>query len=153
ERGEGHFVALLHKREDSSEAGGSTAPLSAKRGKANRAEAAALAGDMKLFRSFAETALPGMPALASGEPVRFGDRLFWLPHDGASRFTAAALDGLRVVRPGLHLGDIRKGRIEPAHALALHLPGSAATDASWVQSYPAAAPEIAAYMRGESLPA
>ncbi len=149
DRGEGHYVALLRKSAEASPTEGNRAPQAANR-KTSRVEAAALAGDMKLFRSFADDALPGMPALGNGEPVRFGDRLFWLPHDSAGRITSGSLNGLRVVRPGLQLGDIRKGRIEPAHALALHLPSSSA---SWVQSYAADSPEIAAYLRGETLPA
>jgi 16S rRNA C967 or C1407 C5-methylase (RsmB/RsmF family)/NOL1/NOP2/fmu family ribosome biogenesis protein len=160
DRGEGHFVALLRKNSDSAadeQSSGRTArdttrPHSRSTGRTGSAGSApaSLASDMKLFRSFADSALPDMPSLGNGEPVRFGDRLFWLPHDRTGRMTAGSLEGLRVVRPGLHLGDIRKGRIEPAHALALHLSAAAA---AWVQSYAADSPEIAAYLRGESLPA
>jgi len=151
DRGEGHYVALLrHDGADRDAAGDAIAARSGKRSASTGAAAAALASDMNLFRGFAAAALPGMAPLASGEPVRFGDRLFWLPHDADGRFGAGMLQGLRVVRPGLHLGDIRKGRIEPAHALSLRL---SASDAAWTQSYAADSPEIAAYLRGESLPA
>ncbi len=56
------------------------------------------------------------------------------------------LDGLRVLRPGLELGEIKKGRFQPAHALAL-----------WLHTAPeecSLAPdsrELAAYLHGESL--
>jgi NOL1/NOP2/sun family putative RNA methylase len=110
-----------------------------------------LAADMALLYAFAETALPGGLALGPGEPVRFGDALYWLPHTpNGSPITAGDLRGLKVVRPGLHLGDIRKNRLEPAHALALAV---APDTAAWVQTYRPDAPEIAAYLRGETIPA
>ncbi len=43
---------------------------------------------------------------------RYGDNLFQLPG------LAPSLSGIKVLRPGLHLGLIRKNRFEPAHALA-----------------------------------
>ena len=45
----------------------------------------------------------------------FGDQLYLAPKD------MPALKGLKVLRPGLHLGTMKKGRFEPAHALALSL--------------------------------
>src|SRR5690606_547969 len=89
-------------------------------------------------------------ALPAGEPLKFGDQLYWLPHDDEGRFNAHHLSGLRVVRPGLHLGELRKGRFEPAHALALYI---SASSARWSQSYPSDAAEIQADLRGETLPA
>lgn len=48
--------------------------------------------------------------------IRFGDHLYLVPEEMPS------LKGLRVLRPGLHLGEIKKNRFEPSHALALALP-------------------------------
>ena len=45
----------------------------------------------------------------------FGDQLYLAPKD------MPALKGLKVLRPGLHLGTMKKGRFEPTHALALSL--------------------------------
>ena len=50
-----------------------------------------------------------------GTYVRFGDQLYLLPR------CAPDLKGLKVLRPGLHLGTFKKERFEPAHALALFL--------------------------------
>lgn len=151
-RGEGHFVARLRKASEGEqlEAAGEP-PISKDKRRDKRAAGRSkpLTAEMALFHSFAEQALPGF-ALGPGEPVRFGDALYWLPHPTNGSFGAADLDGLKVARPGLHLGDIRKNRLEPAHALALAVQ---AEDASWMQSYPPDAPEIAAYLRGETLPA
>lgn len=45
----------------------------------------------------------------------FGEQLYLLPEH------APSLSGLKVLRPGLHLGTVQKGRFEPSHALALFL--------------------------------
>ncbi len=45
----------------------------------------------------------------------FGDQVYLIPKDMPS------VQGLKVLRPGLHLGTIKKDRFEPSHALALHL--------------------------------
>ena len=45
----------------------------------------------------------------------FGQSLYWAPEGMPS------LRGLKVERPGLELGVVKKGRFEPAHALALWL--------------------------------
>lgn len=44
----------------------------------------------------------------------FGDNLYGLPDN-------ISIDGLKVIRPGLHLGILKKKRFVPAHALALSL--------------------------------
>ena len=43
----------------------------------------------------------------------FGDQLYRLPD------TYVGLSGLRVLRAGLHIGECKKNRLEPSHALAL----------------------------------
>lgn len=45
----------------------------------------------------------------------FGKQLYLSPKEVPS------LKGLKVLRPGLHLGTLEKGRFEPSHALALYL--------------------------------
>ena len=45
----------------------------------------------------------------------FGDQLYLAPKD------MPALKGLKVLRPGLHLGTMKKGRFEPSQALAMNL--------------------------------
>ncbi|MFC0332058.1 RsmF rRNA methyltransferase first C-terminal domain-containing protein [Paenibacillus sepulcri] len=166
ERGEGHFVAVLQKAGTSSpafagDAGDSPSAAEQHPGKSKRerrrnhtaAGTSGLEADMALMRAFAETALPGGWTLGPGEPLRFGDALYWLPHPASgstSPIGAGDLNGLKVPRPGLHLGDVRKNRLEPAHALAMAVPAGAA---AWMQSYRPEAPEIAAFLRGETLPA
>ncbi|MEY8394740.1 RsmF rRNA methyltransferase first C-terminal domain-containing protein [Lachnospiraceae bacterium 45-P1] len=47
--------------------------------------------------------------------VIFGDNLYLMPEE------MPELSGLKILRAGLHLGTLRKGRMEPSHALALFL--------------------------------
>lgn len=47
--------------------------------------------------------------------ILFGDQLYQLPEG------TPALDRLRVLRPGLHLGAFKTKRFEPSHALSHYL--------------------------------
>ena len=47
--------------------------------------------------------------------IRFGDHLYLVPAQ------MPCLNGLRVLRPGLQVGELKKNRFEPSHALALAL--------------------------------
>jgi len=47
--------------------------------------------------------------------LMFGEQLY------AAGSDCPGLDGLTVLRPGLHLGTVKKGRLEPSHALAMAL--------------------------------
>lgn len=47
--------------------------------------------------------------------LKFGEQLYLAPKE------MPAVKGLKVLRPGLHLGTIKKSRFEPSHALALAL--------------------------------
>ena len=53
--------------------------------------------------------------LPSGKAMSFGQSLYWIPE------RMPLLKGLKVLRPGLELGTVKKDRFEPAHALALWL--------------------------------
>ena len=48
-------------------------------------------------------------------PVTFGDNVYLVPEE------TPELTKIRVLRPGLQAGTLKKGRMEPAHALALFL--------------------------------
>ena len=82
----------------------------------------------------------GLP-LPPGQIFSFGKTL-WLAPEGLP-----PLRGLKVLRPGLELGEVRKGRFEPAHAWALWL-----RDCPAAVSYPDDSPEIAAYLSGAPIP-
>ena len=55
--------------------------------------------------------------------------------------------GLKVLRPGLELGVVKKDRFEPAHALALWL-----SDCAVSQSLAVDSGELKAYLHGDVIP-
>ncbi len=62
-------------------------------------------------------------------------------------FDGAWLQGMKVLRPGLHLGEVKKGRLEPAHALALALPS--ALTVSHAADFAADSSQVQRYLQGE----
>ncbi len=120
--GEGHFVAVLRK------AGEEETPDSSIKGE-------------KLPKEWENFAREMGISLPDGKAVSFGETLYWAPAEMPD------LRGIKVLRPGLELGEVRKGRFIPSHALALWL-----KDAKTVQSYPADSREMASYLHGEVVP-
>ncbi len=103
-RGEGHFAALLQKRESGPDAAfkPQNEAFSAYRsGKTVPVPAEAL----EFLSAFREPFNEGLELR--------GDRLFYRP------FREPDLTGLHVIRSGLLLGEVRKGRFEPSQALAM----------------------------------
>jgi NOL1/NOP2/fmu family ribosome biogenesis protein len=80
--------------------------------------------------------------ILNGNLTLFGDQLYRLP-DGAP-----SLKGIRVLRAGLHVGEFKKNRFEPSHALALFL---GTGDVNCYLSLPAEDARIAGFLRGESI--
>ena len=76
--------------------------------------------------------------------MKFGDNLYLESADMPS------LKGLKVLRPGLHLGEIKKNRFEPSHALALALAPRAAAH---VWNFSSGDPTVSAYLNGQTFPA
>ena len=76
-----------------------------------------------------------------GNILTFGETLFLAPGELPS------LRGLKVLRAGLELGELRKGRFIPAHALALAL-----KTFPQVHDLPADSEDVVAYLRGETIP-
>ena len=72
--------------------------------------------------------------------VVFGDNLYLSP--------IQKLDGLKVERPGLHLGEIKKNRFEPSHSLALALTPS---DFKNRIELKVDSKELQAYLAGETI--
>lgn len=102
-QGEGHYVAVLEKEgakgSHSSSRGGLEKGISQK--------------EYKEFSDFAGEFLNIEEP--EGTYIRYGEQLYVAPAE------IPALKGLKVLRPGLHLGTMKKGRFEPSHALALVL--------------------------------
>lgn len=147
-KGEGHYAALLGKAGNGTEEIRPVPPNGPVKGIAARE-----LGDLTDFCA-GTLALPGRNLLAElGEAaglrdesvcIRFGENLYLVPADFPS------LGGLRVLRPGLHLGERKKNRFEPSHALALALDPDCALH-TW--NLASDAVEIAAYLSGQTFPA
>ncbi len=120
--GEGHFAAVLRRRGDSREL-----PVVQKGEK--------LPG---VWQTFARDLGISLPA---GSALSFRQSLYWIP------LGMPDITGLKVERPGLELGMVKKDRFEPAHALALWL-----RTCSRTQDYAAESKEIAAYLHGDVVP-
>lgn len=90
--------------------------------------------------AFASDAWRRMPDF--GELTLFGDELNALPAEYPD------LRDLKVLRYGLKLGEILKGRFEPSHAVALAVPVELARR---VVDLPPDSKELGAYLRGEPL--
>lgn len=101
-RGEGHFAAVLEK-------GGESA--GACQGYCKNGEQKGI--PKAEYKEFTEFAAQNLKEIPQGIYLRFGEQLYLLPEG------APSLKQLKVLRPGLHLGTIKKNRFEPAHALAL----------------------------------
>lgn len=103
--GEGHYLAVLKK---SDEAFGYckklTTPAYVKDKKT-----------LKEYQTFCEEVLTDPIFLHRKEVVLFGDQLYLVPPE------MPEFKGIKVVRPGLHMGTVKKNRFEPSHALALCL--------------------------------
>ena len=79
-----------------------------------------------------------------GKYLKFGDNIYFAPED------MPGLKGMKVLRPGLHLGTLKKNRFEPSHALALAL---SPEDVLHVWHLSSESPEAAAYLNGQTFPA
>lgn len=99
---------------------------------------------MAAWRNFAEEAIPALSKQFDDESafLLFGEQLYYSP---ASELD---WDKLKVARVGLHLGTVKKNRLEPAHALALAL---SPAEVARVASYGTDEPEILRYVKGEAL--
>ena len=120
-KGEGHFAAVLRRTEG------------ARRKELPLQKTAELPREIQDFMQKNQISIPN-------RVIAFGETLYLAPEE------LPELRGLKVLRAGLDLGEVRKGRFVPAHALAL-----------WLKDFPNClhldpeSNEIAAYLRGETL--
>lgn len=111
---------------------------------------------LKLWKEFVGSTLTeeGARKLATGAAadssglLLFGKELYRTP-------CGIDMKGLKVLRPGLHLGTLKKNRFEPSHALALALSEDdvkcCVATAEGNEEIPGNSAAVSAYLRGESL--
>ena len=120
--GEGHFAAVLRK---TGEEESCVKPMDGQK-------------LPKEWNDFAKCLKIQLPA---GKALLFGSSLYWIPEEMPD------IHRIKVVRPGLELGELKKNRFEPAHALALWL-----KKCENIQNFPAQSEEIRKFMAGEVIP-
>ncbi len=123
-KGEGHFLCLLRKK-------GEKVSSSEKTRKDKKI-------DIKEYRDFERE---NLNIELKGDFLYFGDQLYLTPE------FMPDLKGLKVLRPGLHLGTLKKNRFEPSHALALYLKPD---EAKRYSDLPADSGEIRKYLHGDT---
>lgn len=115
-KGEGHFAVVLQKKSDIPEAGGSSPINGTVRGVPEKELGEFFAFCRETFRlpepfqSQAIGELFGISGMAVY--VKFGANLYLVSAEMPDP------KGLKLLRPGLHLGELKKNRFEPSHALA-----------------------------------
>ena len=102
--GEGHFIAVLEKE---GELDTSYKPMPQKGNEKPLKE--------KEYQEFLDFQKETLKYPLGKECILFGEQLYAIPENTPS------LKGLKVLRPGLHLGTLKKNRFEPSHALALSM--------------------------------
>ncbi len=109
--GEGHFAAVLEK-----DGGDFEGRASLGNGGPERAIPLKELGEFSDFMR--SELLSGSQGdwLETGRYLRFGDQIYRMAPE------LPGIKGLKVLRPGLHMGSLKRNRFEPAHGLALALP-------------------------------
>ena len=120
--GEGHYAAVMRK------SGGEETDIAASTGEKLPKEWTSFAKELGI-------------RLPEGKAITFGQTLYWAPAEMPD------IRRLKVMRPGLELGTVKKDRFEPAHALALWL-----TDCANTQSHDPDSEEMRAYLHGDVIP-
>lgn len=128
-KGEGHFLAWLKKNADSDY------------GELPTKQHFKKPPGIKSFYEFCDENLHNMPEGAGDLLASHGDSLFKMPEG------LPDISGLRIIRMGFYLGDIRKNRFEPSQALAMSLNKD---DAKRVVDFAADDEDLYRYLRGES---
>ncbi len=133
-KGEGHYAALLEKEGQVPE-GYHALPAGSVMRDFVREK------DLGEFRDFCRE---NLRVEFKGNYIKFGDNLYLVPEEMPD------LKGLRVLRPGLCMGTLKKNRFEPSHALALAI---APAEAAHVWHLSSSEALTEAYLRGQTFAA
>lgn len=123
-KGEGHFSAVFEKSGER-QAKKHTPPITAKKEM------------IEAYRSFERE---NLNMSLDGNFVSFGENLYLLPKE------MITLDKIKCIRPGLFLGEVRKGRFVPSHHLA-----TALKKEDFKQSIALSEDKLEAYLKGETI--
>ena len=130
-RGEGHYVAVLEKQGSVPEGYEGYCRTGLEKGISEK--------ECKEYFEFAKESLK---TEFYGKLLKFGEQLYLMPDK------MPGIKGMKVLRPGLHLGTMKKNRFEPSHALALSL---SAHDVHHTWNIASDEFEAKAYLNGQTL--
>lgn len=132
-KGEGHYAAVLVKEGTMPEGYHAIPPTGFQKGISEKE-----LGEYPLFaKEFLSEGL-------QGNYMKFGDNIYLIPENMPD------VKGLKVLRPGLHVGTLKKNRFEPSHALALTLSSAEVVNVCNLNSHENT---IHAYLNGQTFPA
>ncbi len=148
-KGEGHYIAKLKKagtlvNDGNPKAGNGCMGHQEEKKRSGRKKEERIPDSVELCRVFLREEL-GLTDAAYAELERhgvfmpFGEQVYLMPRQ------MIPLSGLKVIRPGLHLGTDKKNRFEPSHALALYLSGEMTK-----QHFEMTKEQAERYLRGET---
>lgn len=126
-KGEGHFAALLKK------SGNLIAKMQTQKSNVSKENLSLIEN---FFSQFLNIHIPHSCL------VSFGERIYALPY-------GINIDKIKVIRPGLYLGDLKKGRFEPSHHLCLSL---CAKDFKNSIDFSPDSQELISYLKGNTIP-
>ena len=124
--GEGHYVAVLQKTS----------------GENSKVKTAKTVTDKKLLQPYFDFEKKFLKDISFNNFALFGENLYSIPEN------CPDLSGVKVLRCGLHLGEIKKGRFEPSHSLAMALKKE---NVKQHLDYPCDSGEMLGYLKGEAL--
>lgn len=124
-KGEGHFVAVLRKKDGE---------------EVRKYKYAKTIHFKSLLKNYYQFAKDNLYETPEGHFAMFGDQLYLLPEGMVD------LEKLKVVRPGWHLGTLKKNCFKPSHALAICLQHH---DVKRTMNFDKN--EIIKYLKGESM--
>ncbi|MBP1570653.1 MAG: RsmB/NOP family class I SAM-dependent RNA methyltransferase [Oscillospiraceae bacterium] len=124
--GEGHFIAVLKKTV----------------GNASKVKTAKNTADRKLLQPYFDFEKKFLKDISFDNFTLFGENLYAMPQ------SAPDLSKVKVLRCGLHLGEIKKGRFEPSHSLAMALTKD---NVKQFVNYPCDSEEMLQFLKGETL--
>ena len=127
-RGEGHFVALLRKTGDV--------------GETESGEPGPVPPNDENLQDFYDFLAENLHIKLGGPFIMRHSKLYMMPPGLPS------LEGLKVIRPGWYLGEIKKNRFKPSAPMAM---GLRKQDAKRILDFPSDSREVIKYLKGETL--
>lgn len=124
--GEGHYIAVLKKTQ----------------GEASRVKTSKATTDKKLLQPYFDFEKKFLKDISFSNFTLFGENLYAMPENTPD------LSKVKVLRCGLHLGEIKKNRFEPSHSLAMAL---CRDNVKQFVSYDCESDEMLNYLKGETL--